>query len=285
MPESREAVAAAQVVAWPRGLRWVAALLVALAGASVAQLGVRVLLDAVDGGARASPRAVVGGVLGGVLLPLALVAALRWLFAARLLLEEGRVRLASRFVRLEVPPGAQVLAHPWLLPLPSPGEWWELGPGERLARELEGGAPGALGAVAAPGGHAARAARAFAEARRRLHRSGPLALALKYGLFPLLLGAVLLRSYQHITFGAWNGEYQLFGLRAWLASAALYWGGTLVYLVVLAGTLRVAAELVCLSAAWALPASARPVRWAAEWLGRLAYFAGVPALLALRFLV
>lgn len=274
--------AGARVVAWPPGLRWVAAALVAGAGASVAQLGVRLALDTVDGGMRASPRVVVLGVLLAVLLPMALVALLRRVYAARLVLEGDRLRLDARTGALELPRGDVARAHPWLLPLPSPGEWWELGTGGRLPRELEGAT--LPGAAELPSDRAARAARAFAEARRALHRGDARALAFKYGVFPLLPAGVLLRAYQHITFGGWNGEYQLFGLRAWLDSALQYWGGTLAHLVVVAGTLRVLAELLCLAAAWAAPGSARAVRLGAEWLCRIVYYAGVPALLALRFL-
>jgi hypothetical protein len=281
MAEGPEA-AGARVVAWPRGLRWVAAALVAGAGAAAAQLGVRLALDTFDGGMRASPRAVVLGVLAGVLLPMALVALLRRVYAAQLVLEGDRLRLAARSVALELPRGEVARAHPWLLPLPAPGEWWELGTGARLPRELEGAAlpGGAQGAS----DRSSRSARAFAEARRALHRGDAGALAWKYGVFPLLPAGVLLRAYQHITFGGWNGEYQLFGLRAWLDSALQYWGGTLAHLVVVAGTLRVIAELLCLAAAWAAPGSARAVRRSAEWLCRIVYYAGIPALLALRFL-
>ena len=281
MGEGPEA-AGARVVAWPRGLRWVAAALVAGAGAAVLQLGVRLTLDAVDGGMRASPRAVLLGVLAGVLLPMALVELLRRFYAARLLLEGDRLRLAARSVALELRRGEVARVHPWLLPLPAPGEWWELSGGGRLTRELVGAALGreALGAA----DRGVRSARAFAEARRVLHRRGVAALAFKYGLFPLLPAGVLLRAYQHITFGGWNGEYQLFGLGAWLDSALQYWGGTLAHLVVIGGTLRVVAELCCLAAAWAAPSCARGVRWSAEWLCRGVYYAGIPALLALRFL-
>jgi len=279
MAEGAEA-AGARVVAWPRGLRWVAAALVAGAGAAAAQLGVRLVLDTVDGGMRATPRTVVLGVLLGVLLPLALVTLLRRYHAARLLLEGDRLKLAARSGALELPRAEVTRVHPWLLPLPAPGEWWELGTGERVARELEGAAlPAAL-----PPARAARSARAFAAARQALHRGDAGALAWKYGVFPLLPAGVLLRAYQHITYGGWNGEYQLFGLKAWLDSALQYWGGTLAHLVVVAGTLRVVAELLCLAAAWAAPGSARAVRRGAEWLCRIVYYAGVPALLALRFL-
>jgi hypothetical protein len=271
----------AQVVAWPPGLRWVAALLVAGAGASVAQLGARVLLDALDGGSRTTPRVVVLGVLLGVLLPLGAVALLRQLFRARLLERPGHLRLASRVAPLELADARLAQARPWLLPLPAPGEWWELAGGALLPRALEGGARAGQDALA---GRAARAAHAFAAARAALHRRGPAALALKYGLFPLLPAGVLVHVYQRITWGAWNGEYQLFGLGAWLRSTLLQWSATLAYLVVIAGTLRVAAELFCLAAAWAAPGSARGVRRGAEWGCRLLYYGGIPALLALRFL-
>lgn len=274
-----------RVVAWPRGLRWFAAALIAFAGLVTLQLAVLLTLDVVRGGMHATPRAVVQGVVLGVLVPLALVSALRRLFSARILDEAGQLRIVTRFIRIELPAGARVSAHPWWVPLPAPGEWWEVETSGRLSRELEGrGRLDSSVPLFEPSDRQTRAARAFAEARSSLHRDDLWAYAFKYVLFPILPAAVIFYSFEHITYGGWNAEYQLYGLKAWLASAGLHWVVTVAHLVVIGGAFRVAAELVCFSAAWLSPGSAGVVRRIAEWFCRLVYYGGIPALLALRFL-
>lgn len=271
----------APVVAWPPGIRWLAAVLVGGVGIFIAQLGLRVTLDAFDGARRATPRDVVFGALFGVILPFAIVAVLRRLFAARMVPDTDKVSLATRRTTLELPRAELAQGRPWLLPLPAPGEWWDLVDGRRFPRGVEGEA---LPGLPAPETRAARAMRAFGAARFRLHRRGARALAFKYGVFPLLPAGVLFRAYQHITFGSWKGEYQYFGLEAYLLSASAHWASIFGYLVVFAGTVRVAAELSCYSAAWVWPKGAGAVRWVVEVFCRLVYYVGIPALIALRFL-
>jgi hypothetical protein len=107
----------------------------------------------------------------------------------------------------------------------------------------------------------------------------------KFGLFGLAPTAVLFRAHQIIAFGGLLGQYYLEGLRPYLATGVEYWGTTLLYLVLVACTLRVFGEAVGLAATWIAPGRARSVRAVIEGFCSVAYYVGVPALLAIRFLV
>jgi hypothetical protein len=121
-------------------------------------------------------------------------------------------------------------------------------------------------------------ARAPWTARRWYHFAG------RFPLFALLPTAILFNAHQHIAYGALLGEYYLLGLRSWLATLAVYWGTVTVYLVLWAALWRGLVELVALGAAHVAPSRAARVRRAAEITAQLLYYAGVPALLGIRFL-
>jgi len=106
----------------------------------------------------------------------------------------------------------------------------------------------------------------------------------KFGLFGLAPTAVLFRAHQIIAFGGLLGQYYLEGLRPYLGTLLEYWGITLLYLVLFACTLRVFGEGTGLAATWIAPGRARSVRAVVEGFCAIAYYAGVPALLAIRFL-
>jgi apolipoprotein N-acyltransferase len=105
----------------------------------------------------------------------------------------------------------------------------------------------------------------------------------RYVLFALLPAAVLFNAHQHIAYGAFLGQYYLLGLGPWLRTAAVYWATTGAYLLLWASAWRAAAEAVALCAAWAAPARAALVRNAVERVCQIAFYLGVPLLLALRF--
>jgi apolipoprotein N-acyltransferase len=104
----------------------------------------------------------------------------------------------------------------------------------------------------------------------------------KFVLFPLLPAAVAFRLHQMIAFGGVFGEYYTYGLTAWLTGALIWWASWALGLMLLAALLRVAIELLTLVTLPALPDRALAMRDAMSWLGRLAYYLGVPAWLALR---
>lgn len=198
-----------------------------------------------------------------------------------------RVRRADRVV--EIPVSAIGRLVPWTVPLPGSGLSLTLRSGRRLQLQLQLDDPGPLLAQLsdAIGESATTAARhpavAYAQARaaaswRWYHYAG------KFVAFPLLPVAVLFNAHQYIAYGGTLGEYYLLGLGAYVETFAIYWAVVALYLVLYAGTWRCGAELVAWAATWAAPSRAARVRPIVEVTCRLLYYAGVPALLAVRFL-
>jgi hypothetical protein len=105
----------------------------------------------------------------------------------------------------------------------------------------------------------------------------------RYVAFPLLPAAVLFRAHQYIAYGGPLGQYYLLGLEPYLRSAAIHWGTTAAYLLLYASAWRGPAEVVAFATACAAPRAARPVRRAVEIVCGLAFWLGVPVVLALRF--
>lgn len=107
---------------------------------------------------------------------------------------------------------------------------------------------------------------------------------LKFGLFPLLPGAIAFQLHQRITFGGPFGEWQNFGAEAWFGGLAIWWGAWSLGLMLLAAALRIALEALNVVARALSPAQAPAFREASEWLARLLFYVGVPAWLAWRLL-
>jgi hypothetical protein len=144
-----------------------------------------------------------------------------------------------------------------------------------------------LNALAASGVVAARLANhpmvVYAQAkhaiprRRWYHRVG------KFVLFALLPTAPLFNVHQYIAYGGTWGEYYLLGLRSYLTTFAVYWSTISIYLVLYASVWRGLAEVVAMLAAWILPERAPAVRRTVERACSILYYAGVPAIVAVRF--
>ena len=123
---------------------------------------------------------------------------------------------------------------------------------------------------------------AAATARMQAYRRAWDHPLVKFGLFPLLPALIAFRLHQMITFGGTFGEAQTFGWAAWFTALGLWWARWIVNLVLLAGVLRVAVELVCLPARWLAPSRIGVLRRVLEAAARWAYYLGVPAWLAWR---
>jgi hypothetical protein len=210
--------------------------------------------------------------------------------AATVRVDGDTLVLQRRGLEINVP-GAAIAALPsWLVPLPGPGVLLVLQSGRRLpygvqTDDVRGlmrqiAAAGAVGAVAA----AERRAPAVYAAHRRALEWRWYHYAGKFGLFALPPAAILFNAHQYIAYGGTFGQYYLLGLEAYAATFANYWATTAIYLVLYAGAWRALAEATNLAAAWIAPSRAARVRSAAELACRLAYYLGVPVLLALRFM-
>jgi hypothetical protein len=224
------------------------------------------------------------------LLPGLAAALVQIAYAAQVELRDGHLVTSTPRRRVEIPVTALGEIRPWRVPLPRPGFWLHTRSGRRMSAGLApqdpepllqalagAGAESARGALAHPGSVYAHAR--AAQPRRFWQRAW-----FKLGVFGLLPAAVLFRAQQVLTYGSAFGEWQLRGPAAWLETAAGYALLTLVYLLLYASVWRGLAEGAAWLAARSGPARAAAVRSAGELVCALAYYLGVPALLAWRFL-
>lgn len=226
-----------------------------------------------------------------VLAPLAAAWAIERAFAAQARVERGTWVLEQRRQRIELPLASVARLRPWRLPLPGSGVDVRLAEGPRWTRSLALARPQSLYRLLAAGGagigwegRGAAAWAGWAQARadaRRRRLDHPLA---KFALFPLLLALVAFRLHQVIAFGGTFGEFYSYGLAAYLTGLLIWWASWSIGLMLFAALLRIAIEAAATLAAALRPAHAADVRDALEWLGRVAFYVGVPAWLAWRLL-
>lgn len=226
-----------------------------------------------------------------VLVPVVAAWAVERAFAARASVEGPLLILDQRRQRIEMPVASIAALRPWRIPLPGAGVDVRLGAGPWWTRSLALTRPHALQRILAATGvpllwegrfasGLAGLAQSRADARwRRLDH--PL---LKFALFPLLLALVAFRLHQIIAFGGVFGEYYSYGLGAYLTGLLIWWASWSIGLMLFAAVLRAVIETVALLAIVARSAHTAALRDALEWLGRLAFYIGVPAWLAMRLL-
>ena len=261
--------------------RLLAAALVAISRASLVIFALAGMLGVSD--------VFTSAVLGPVLILSGIPAVAAWLLerfaAARLAVRDGGLVLQRPDLRIEVPRAELARVVPWTVPLPGPGLAVVLRSGRRLSHGFETADPGVL--LTAPGDEGGgqhpivvwARARAAAPPWRWYH------LLWKFVGFALVPTAVLFNAHQHIAYGGTWGQYYLEGGVAYLGTFALYWLMVSVYLVLWASVWRAAAEGVTLAAAVVAPSHAPRVRRSVEVACRLLFYAGVPALVVVRFLV
>jgi apolipoprotein N-acyltransferase len=223
-----------------------------------------------------------------IALPAAAARLVRMALSCEAACDASGLRVSRPGRTLELPRNEIARVSAWLVPLPGAGIGVRLRSGGRLHLALRDPTPllralasaGVAGAEAA----AARATPVWAAARAAHRRRLAAHPVVKFAAFALLPAGVLFYTHQHIAYGGWLGEYHLLGAKAWLRTLASYWGGTCVYLVLYAGVLRAPAEALAWLAARVAPPAAPGARRAVEIVCQLAYYGGVPVLLALRYL-
>lgn len=269
--------------AWHRAARLVSVLAQLVHAANLAHLAL-LLGGAVFGdGERVPPLFLALRLALFSLLPLALVRLLRWWGRATVDVEPERLVLQLRGVRYEIPRPSLDAVRPWKLPLPVPGFSLRMKSGRSFAYGLEAGDPLALLDALAQHGAADLPGTRFAQALALTRRRGWL-LALKFGLVPLVVAGIFFRAHQYITYGGPFGQWQMFGLAAYLRSFVFeYWLIVFVGLLLYAALWRGFAEALALTGAWVMPSRARGARRFAEWLCTLAYYVGLPAFILARF--
>jgi len=276
------------VRAWPPAARALAGALVAVSRASLPVVGAAAF-------SQLRPELLEPPVLIPVLgvfalLPAVAARGLAAGFAATVGIEGADLVIRRRGQLVEVPLASVAAVRPWRVPLPGVGLDLQLASGRRLFVGIESRDPSrVLDALAAAGLAPARAAQphaalVFARARAA-HPGGRWRRPLrKLGLFSLAPTAVMFNAHQHIAYGGSLGQYYLEGLGPYLQTFAFYWVTVGLYLVLYAGLWRALAEGVAWLAALAAPSRAARVRRAVETGALAAYYAGVPALVAWRFL-
>ena len=258
--------------AWPGWARAFAGVLVATSRVSLPVLGLAFARDTTI-----EPRVMAGVLVGLGALPAAAAWLLERAFAADIALDPDALRVRRSDRSIEIPRGSLAAVEPWRIPLPGAGVALRLGSGAHAPVGLEPAPPALIEGNEHPN-------LAFAAARR----AAPLAVLrhplVRFGLFGLVPTAALFHAHQVIAWGGLFGQYYTEGLAAWLRSLALTWGSTLVGIVLYASVVRAAVEVPAFALAWLAPRRATLVRRCAEWAAAIAYYAGVPAFLALLFL-
>ncbi|MGJ7901192.1 apolipoprotein N-acyltransferase [Lysobacter sp. 1R34A] len=225
-----------------------------------------------------------------VLLPSLAAWAIEYAFAAQARVEAALLVLDQRRQRIELPLASIAALRPWRLPLPRSGVDLRLSTGPLWTRSLVLTRPQALRRLLATGvpivweGRFAAARAELVQHRADAHRRRLDHPLVKFALFPLLLALVAFRLHQVIAFGGTFGEYYSYGLAAYLTGLLIWWASWSIGLMLFAAVLRMAIETVAALAMALRYAHAAALRDALEWLGRLAFYLGVPAWLAWRLL-
>jgi hypothetical protein len=267
------------------GWRTIVGLLVALSRASILLVLARLFF----GEDPPTVLPLVGLVLTMIAAPELAARGFRRASAATVTVEGDAVVITRRDARVEIPRSALVAVVPWALPLPTPGAALRLRSGGRLGYELGLDAPSRLAAFLAE--HADAGAFTDRDDPGFAHADAAAAAGtlrwwqwvLKFPLFGLVPTVILFRAHQWITYGGTFGQYYTYGARPYVLLFLDYWTTVTVYLSLWAGLWRVIAEIVAWIAARLAPSSAAGVRRFVEIACRVAYYGGVPLLLALRF--
>jgi apolipoprotein N-acyltransferase len=198
--------------------------------------------------------------------------------------------LSLRGSRYEIPLASITGLRPLLLPFPSPGIGLVMSSGRLFRHRLLSADPSVLlSALDARLSLAANALRhpavAYAQARHKTARQRWIVGLAQFFLLPLAVHLLLFRLHQMIVFGGPFGQYHLLGLAPYLASFARHWAGVAGAFVVLAGVLRLFAEVSALLLTWIAPSRARLVRRITEGFYLVGYFGLVPAYLVFALLL
>jgi len=226
-----------------------------------------------------------------VVMPVIVAWVIQHAHKAQARVEGATLVLDQRRRRIEIPVTSIHAFRPWRFALPSSGVDLQLTSGRRWSHGLAMSRPQALwralAAAGVPVRHPGRWESVFAElAESRAAAARPRFdnVLVKFVLFPLLPALVAFRLHQVIAFGGTFGEYFTYGPAAYLTGLLIWWASWSIGLMLFAAVLRILIEGASVLVLILRPSFAPAVRDALEWSGRLAFYIGVPAWLALRLL-
>ncbi|RNF83362.1 apolipoprotein N-acyltransferase [Lysobacter psychrotolerans] len=226
-----------------------------------------------------------------VMAPVAIAWAIEHALKAQARVEGATLVLDQRRQRIEIPVTSIDGFRPWRLALPGTGVDLQLTSGRRWPHGLAMARPQALWRALTAAGAPVRAERRFdtvlaefAEARSVAAKPRFDRGLVKFVLFPLLPALVAFRLHQVIAFGGPFGEYVTYGPVAYFTGLLIWWASWSIGLMLFAAALRIPIEGGSLLVQMLRPRVAPAARDALEWLGRLAFYIGVPAWLALQLL-
>ncbi len=208
-------------------------------------------------------------------------------FSARLTIANETLVISRRDRETSIPLASLRTLQPWWLPWPGPGLWLQMASGRRWGDGLVVDGDALARALAGAGASVPLApgiATVLARARwstRRWWFDRPL---VKYGLLPLVPALLAFRLHQHIAYGGTFGEYQTYGLHAYLVALGLWWASWALGCLLFGTVLRTAVEVATLLVAWRQPSKAARAHQTLLWLARGLYFIATPAWLLARAL-
>jgi apolipoprotein N-acyltransferase len=220
----------------------------------------------------------------GTALPAVMAWSVVRLFAGSAAVDGGTLRLRRNDLEVDAPCAA-VTVRPWWIALPCAGLTLRAGSGTRVRVGVALVDPSALLERLAGGGtdvsEAARHPTVVWAATRRKRRWW--SALLKFPVFGTAPACILFYTHQHIAYGGTFGQYYLEGPLPYFSTLGEYWATTIILLVSYASIWRAAGEILVWAVALAGRAPAIVARRAVEIACGLAYYGGVPVVLALRY--
>lgn len=204
-------------------------------------------------------------------------------FSATMRIKNNVLVLEQRERRIEISLQDITAVEVWKFALPKTGVYLRMASGQRWSHGIAvNDAAGLIRVLISTGGQAALAdsqtgfASTYARVRNALPRWRIDHFVFKFVLFPLVPALPAFRLHQIIAYGGAFGEYQTYGLKAYLIAFAIWWASWAIGMVLFAAALRVVIEIFTLLSIALRPAHAINTRSWLEILGRLLFYVGVP---------
>jgi apolipoprotein N-acyltransferase len=224
-----------------------------------------------------------------VLAPEAAAWSIMRAFRATIYIENNVLILEQRERRIEISVKDIAALESWKLPLPIMGVSLKLQSGKRWSHGIAlNDATGLVQALISAGGSASIAeslsgfASVYSSVSHTVARWRIDHFVFKFVLFPLVPALPAFRLHQVIAYGGTFGEYQTFGLKAYLIALAIWWASWAMGMMLFAAALRAIIEFSTLLSITLLPKRAIEIRSLLELLGRMFFFVGVPAWLLIK---